>query len=105
MSPRITEVKLLATMMDPACSDDAQDLARSMIEALDESRTKRDMWIVSARTMKKAPIINVGVYSTKNQAMKAAKGIPFLDDPETTEGVGCLIMPMRSPAWLDKLQL
>lgn len=104
MSPRPTEVKLLATMMDPACSDDAQDLARAMIEALDESRTKRDMWIVSARTMKQAPIINVGVYSTKNQAMKAAKGIPFLDDPETTEGVGCLIMPMRSPAWLEKLQ-
>jgi phosphoribosylcarboxyaminoimidazole (NCAIR) mutase len=93
-------VKLLAKMMDPTCSDDALDLAKEMIEALDASRTKRDMWIVSARTMKNAPVITVGVFSTKNQAMKAASTIPFCDDPEVTPGVGALIHNMKPPEWL-----
>jgi len=100
---RPTEIKLLAKMMDPECSDDAQDLAKEMIEALDVSRIKHDAWIVSARTMKGAPIINVGTFNTKKQAMKAASTLPFVDDPETTPGCGALIMRMYSKDWLANL--
>ena len=100
---RPTEVKLLAKMMDPDCSDDAQDLAKEMIEALDASRRKHDSWIVSARTMTGAPIINVGTFNTKRQAMKAASTLPFMEDPEVTPGLGALIMRMYDPGWLEAL--
>ena len=100
---RPTEVKLLAKMMDPECSVDAQDLAKEMIEALDASRLKHEAWIVSARTMVGAPIINVGTFNTKRQAMKAASTLPFMEDPEITPSLGALIMRMYDPSWLEAL--
>lgn len=102
MAPRPTEINLVAKMMDPECSEDAKALARDIIEALDESRADREWWLVSARTLKDAPTITVGPFSTKNQAMKAASRIAFADDPATTPGLGALIHNMKPPAWLDK---
>lgn len=103
MAPRPTEVSLVAKMMDPEASDDAKDLARDIIDALDEARSDREWWLVSARTIKDGPSITVGPYSTRNQAVKAASKIAFADDPNTTPGLGYLVHKMNPPSWLDKL--
>lgn len=102
MAPRPTEVKLVAKMMDPDVSQESMDLARDIIEALDEARQDREYWLLSARTLKDAPTITVGPFSTKNQALKAASRLAFADDPATTPGVGALIHNMKPPVWLDK---
>lgn len=99
---RPTEVTLLAKMMDPTVSDESKDLARDMIEALDASRVEREQWVIYARTLKDGPIITVGPFNTKTQAMKASKRIAFADDPQSTPGLGMLITSMRHPVWLDK---
>lgn len=99
---RPTEITLLAKMMDPTASEDAKALAREMIEALDESRTERDQWIITARTLKDGPVVTVGPFNTKNAAMKAAKKLSFADNPESTPGLGMLIHQMKHPVWLDK---
>jgi hypothetical protein len=89
-------------MMDPECSDDAKSLARDIIDALDEARSDREWWLVSARTLKDGPSITVGPYSTRNQALKAASRIAFADDPATTPGLGYLVHMMKPPSWLDR---
>lgn len=102
MAPRPTEITLVAKMMDPECSDDAKALARDIIEALDEARSDREAWLVSARTLRNGPSLTVGPFSTKNQAVKAASKIAFADDPNTTPGLGYLIHKMNPPSWLNK---
>jgi hypothetical protein len=79
------------------------DMAREAIEALDKVRADKEMWILSARTMKEGPIINVGPWTTKNQAMRAVKRLAFVDDPHETPGLGALVMRMRTPQWLESL--
>lgn len=102
MAPRPTEINLVASMMDPECSDDAKALARDIIEALDESRSDREWWLVSARTLRDGPAVTVGPYSTRNQALKAASRLAFADDPNTTPGLGYLVHMMKPPTWLEK---
>lgn len=99
---RPTEVNLLAKMMDPEVSDDAKALAKDMVDALDEARSDRDYWLVSARTMRDGPALTVGPFSTKNQAVKAASKLAFADDPNLTPGLGYLIHKMNPPSWLEK---
>lgn len=102
MAPRPTEVKLVAKMMDPDVSEDAMELARNIIDALDAARADREQWLVSARTMREGPTLTVGPWSTKNQALKAAGKIAFADDPNSTPGLGWLVHKMYPPGWLDK---
>ena len=78
-------------------------MAREAIEALDEVRSKREQWVVAARTMKDGPIIQVGPWTTKNQAMRAVNKIAFADSPSDTPGCGALVIRMRTPEWLDSL--
>lgn len=103
MALRPTEVKLVAELMDPNLSEESVLLAREIIEALDQSRKEREQWIVAARTMKNGPHIMVGPFSTKNQAVKGYKKLAYVDDPNTTPGVGAVICKMYHPVWLDSL--
>lgn len=100
MAPRPTEVKLVAKLMDPEISEDSMDLAREIIEALDQARQDRDAWVVVARTMKDGPVLTVGPFSTVLQASKAMHKIPFAD---LGEGVGARLAPLRTTKWIDEL--
>lgn len=104
MAPRPTEITLVAKMMDPDVSEDAKELARNIIDALDAARTDREWWLVSARTIRNGPTLTVGPYSTKNQAIKAAGKIAFADDPAKFPGLGWMVHKMNSPTWLDSKQ-
>lgn len=103
MAVRPTEVKLVAKLMDPELSDEAKALAKEIIEALDEARLEREQWGIATRTMKNGPTLLIGPFSTKNQAVKAFGKVAFVDDPNTTPGVGGYITKMYQPAWLDTL--
>ena len=103
MKPSPNEVKAVARVLDPTMSDEAMDMAREAIEALDQVRAGKDMWIMSARTIKDGPIINVGPWTTKNQALRATKQLAFADDPNETPGLGVMVMRMRTPDWLESL--
>jgi len=104
MAPRPTEITLVAKMMDPDVSDDAKELARNIIDALDAMRADREWWLVSARTLRNGPTLTVGPYSTKNQALKAAAKISFADDPDKVPGLGWIVHNMKPAAWLDSKQ-
>lgn len=80
-------------------SEDALALARDMIEALDDARQDREQWVASARLLHNGPMISIGPYSTKNQALKA---LGRLSAADSGPDVGGLVHRMNSPAWLDK---
>lgn len=104
MAPRPTEITLLAKMMAPGGDDmdDAKELARDMIEALDKVRLEREQWVISVRNGSKSPVTTIGPFGTKNQAMKGTAKLAFDDDPDTTPGVGWIVHRMYQPTWLDK---
>lgn len=70
--PRPTEIKLVANLLDPdgTSSESAAELAVEIIEALDESRGKRDSYILVAQLAKWCPVQAWGEFSTKLQAEK-----------------------------------
>ena len=70
--PRPTEVKLVANLLDPdnTNSESAAELAEEIIEALDESRGKRDSFVLVAQLASWAPVQAWGEFSTKLQAEK-----------------------------------
>lgn len=104
MAPRPTEVTLVAKIMDPDVSEDAKELARNIIDALDAAREDREWWVVSARTIRNGPTLTIGPYSTKNQALKAAGKIAFADDPTQHAGLGWMVHNMKPPNWLESKQ-
>jgi len=70
--PRPTEIKLVANLLDPdnTNSESAAELAQEIIEALDESRDKRDSYVLVAQLAQWAPVQAWGEFSTKLQAEK-----------------------------------
>lgn len=70
--PRPTEIKLVANLLDPdnTNSESAAELALEIIEALDESRGKRDSYVLVAQLASWSPVQAWGEFSTKLQAEK-----------------------------------
>jgi hypothetical protein len=79
--PRPTEVKLVANLLDPdnTNSESAAELAVEIIEALDESRGKRESYVLVAQLASWAPVQAWGEFSTKLQAEKFVKHLSSPD--------------------------
>lgn len=97
--PRPTEIKLVANLLDPdnTNSESAAELAVEIIEALDESRGKRDSYILVAQLARWAPVQAWGEFSTKLQAEKFSKNLSAVDKDEPGKAV---IVHLEQP---DKL--
>ncbi len=97
--PRPTEIKLVASLLDPdnTNSESAAELAVEIIEALDESRYKRESYILVAQLARWAPVQAWGEFSTKLQAEKFAKNLSAVDKDEPGKAV---IVHLEQP---DKL--
>ncbi len=103
MAPRPTEIRKVAELMDPSGSEESKALALEIINALDAMRLDRDQWIVGFRSSQNTPNTFMGPWSTKNQAMRAAAKVAFLENPETTPGVGWVVSKMYGPTWIDSM--
>lgn len=103
MKPTPRELRAVAGVLDPSVSEDALDMAREVIEALDAVRSTKDQWIVVARPLANGPYLAVGSWTTKKQAMKASESLCSAHSTPTP-GTGMMVMPMRQPEWLDKLE-
>jgi hypothetical protein len=97
--PRPTEIKLVAHLLDPdnTNSESAAELAVEIIEALDESRYKRESYILVAQLARWAPVQAWGEFSTKLQAEKFSKNLSAVDKDEPGKAV---IVHLEQP---DKL--
>lgn len=93
--PRPTEIKLVANLLDPdnTDSESAADLAVEIIEALDESRMKRDNYILVAQLARWAPVQAWGEFSTKLQVEKFMKNLSAVD----AEGGRAAIVHLEQP--------
>ena len=78
--PRPTEIRLVAKLLDPDAenSEDASALAIEIIEALDNSRLKRESFIVVAKLADCVPLQAWGEFSTR---LQAEKFFPHLSAP------------------------
>lgn len=87
--PRPTEIKLVANLLDPdnTNSESAAELAVEIIEALDESRFKRESYILVAQLARWAPVQAWGEFSTKLQAEKFSKNLSAVDKDEPGKAV------------------
>jgi len=87
--PRPTEIKLVASLLDPdnTNSESAAELAVEIIEALDESRYKRESYILVAQLARWAPVQAWGEFSTKLQAEKFVKNLSAVDKDEPGKAV------------------
>lgn len=96
--PRPTEVKLVASLLDPDGSggDDAKDLAIEIIEALDKDREKREEWVVINRVITGTPLVVTGKFTTKNAAIKYAEQLPFNGLGQHSD-VGAWVKVIREP--------
>jgi hypothetical protein len=96
--PRPTEIKLVANLLDPdnTNSESAAELAVEIIEALDESRFKRESYILVAQLARWAPVQAWGEFSTKLQVEKFMKNLSGVD----AEGGRAVIVHLEQP---DKL--
>ena len=96
--PRPTEIKLVANLLDPdnTNSESAAELAQEIIEALDESRFKRESYILVAQLARWAPVQAWGEFSTKLQVEKFMKNLSGVD----AEGGRAVIVHLEQP---DKL--
>jgi hypothetical protein len=79
--PRPTEVRLVSNLLDPdnTNSESAAELAVEIIEALDESRGKRESYVLVAQLASWAPVQAWGEFSTKLQAEKFVKHLSSPD--------------------------
>jgi len=82
---RPTEIKLVANLLDPddTNSESATQLAEEINEALDESRGKRDSFVLVGQLAQWAPVQAWGDFSTRLQAHKFAS---HLGSPDTGGG-------------------
>ena len=89
--PRPTEIKLVANLLDPdnTNSESAAELAQEIIEALDESRGKRDAYVLVGQLARWAPVQAWGEFSTKLQAEKFVKNLSAVDKNESGKAVVC----------------
>ena len=96
--PRPTEIKLVANLLDPdnTNSESAAELAQEIIEALDESRGKRDAYVLVGQLARWAPVQAWGEFSTKLQVEKFMKNLSGVD----AEGGRAVIVHLEQP---DKL--
>ena len=96
--PRPTEIKLVANLLDPdnTNSESAAELAVEIIEALDESRGKRDAYVLVGQLARWAPVQAWGEFSTKLQVEKFMKNLSGVD----AEGGRAVIVHLEQP---DKL--
>jgi hypothetical protein len=94
--PRPTEIRLVASLLDPEGSggEDALALAQEIIEALDESRAKREQYVLVHRNITGTPLIISGVFVTENQAKKYAESMSF-EGIGTHKDVGAYIRKIR----------
>lgn len=100
--PTQRELRAVANILDPNLSDEAMDMAREVVEKLDDVRSSKDQWIVVARPMANGPDLAVGTWTTKRQAMKASESLVSAHRTPTP-GTGMIVMPMYHPSWLEKL--
>ena len=87
--PRPTEIRLVAKLLDPDTenSEDASALAIEIIEALDNSRLKRESFIVVAKLADWVPLQAWGEFSTR---LQAEKFFPHLSAPGPQSGKGSI---------------
>jgi len=80
---------LVANLLDPdnTNSESAAELAVEIIEALDESRFKRESYILVAQLARWAPVQAWGEFSTKLQAEKFSKNLSAVDKDEPGKAV------------------
>jgi len=80
---------LVANLLDPdnTNSESAAELAQEIIEALDESRYKRESYILVAQLARWAPVQAWGEFSTKLQAEKFVKNLSAVDKDEPGKAV------------------
>jgi len=78
---RPTEIKLVSNLLDPdnTNSESATELAEEIIEALDESRGKRDSYVLVAQLASWAPVQAFGGFGTKLQAEKFVSNLASPD--------------------------
>ena len=93
--PRPTEIKLVANLLDPdnTNSESAAELAVEIIEALDESRYKRESYILVAQLARWAPVQAWGEFSTKLQVEKFMKNLSGVD----AEGGRAVVVHLEQP--------
>ena len=93
--PRPTEIKLVANLLDPdnTNSESAAELAVEIIEALDESRGKRESYVLVAQLASWAPVQTWGEFSTRLQAEKFVKNLASPDK----EGGKAVVCRMEMP--------
>jgi hypothetical protein len=101
--PTKRELVAVANILDPSLSDEAMDMAREVVETLDDVRSSKDQWIVVARLMANGPDLAVGTWTTKRQALKASECLVSAHQEETP-GTGMIVMPMRQPSWLEQFE-
>ena len=87
--PRPTEIKLVSNLLDPdnTNSESAAELAVEIIEALDESRGKRESYVLVAQLASWAPVQAWGEFNTKLQAEKFVKNLSAVDKNEKGRAV------------------
>ena len=70
MVKRPTEVKLVADILGSEANDGLalEDIAEQIIEALDQSRAKRDQWIVLAQEDGRGLVYRWGTFPTRQSA-------------------------------------
>jgi len=101
--PTKRELVAVANILDPSLSDEAIDMAREVVETLDDVRSSKDQWIVVARLMANGPDLAVGTWTTKKQALKASECLVSAHREEAP-GTGMIVMPMRQPLWLEQFE-
>lgn len=77
--PRIAEVRLVASLLDPDGSggEDAMALAREICEALEAEYAKREIWVVVNRVITGTPVVVNGPFPTRLKAEKYLQQLPF----------------------------
>lgn len=105
MSPKVGEVRLLVALLDPTgeSPEEAAELARELIEALDRERTSRQGWCVLAQqgTGQDASVASYGPWSTIEAARKAAQ----LHGPSWPVGGRLMLAPSYPAPYLEEVRL
>ncbi len=91
MRLRPLEVRLVASLLQEE-AEDAEELAGRIIQALDESREKRDSHCVVAQLGPAYPVTVYGPYSTNQAATKVYKSLAA---PGPEEGRAAIVKMRR----------
>jgi hypothetical protein len=69
MRPRVAEIRAVTALLDAEWQD-VEDLSRAVIEAVYESLSEREMWVVIASDKRLGTFV-YGPYETRTKATKA----------------------------------